>query len=145
MRVICPILPGCFSRTNQGQQKPAKLSLPWVLQVGRTFFLSALFVAEESQHHEGGHLVYGPLSLFSSTKGSIGYKLDVTKSHMDAWLLYSISILLVYFGDICSSFQNLRDLELLVNAKCLLITFELFNPPPTLMTSTKVSFQTNLY
>ena len=58
MRVICPIQPGRFSRANQGQEKPAKLSLPQHLASRTDDFLSTPFLAAVSLLLEESRLIY---------------------------------------------------------------------------------------
>ena len=48
---------------KNGESPPSYLFLR-TFRAGRTYFLSAPFIAAESQHHEGSHLIYGP---FEST------------------------------------------------------------------------------
>ena len=46
-------------------------------RAGRTYFLSASFIAVESQHHEESHLIYGPFEPTLSDQGfPVEHELD---------------------------------------------------------------------
>ena len=61
MRMTYPIQPGPFSRTAPKLRKLPTLSLSRTFRTGRTYLLSAPFIAAEAQHHKESHLIYGPL------------------------------------------------------------------------------------
>ena len=58
-----------FYPDHNGESPPNSLFLR-IFRAGWTYFLSSLFMVAEPSHHEESHLIYGPLSLPSLTKGS---------------------------------------------------------------------------
>ena len=55
--------PGHFLRQHKNGKSPLNYHFLRTFRAGRTYFLSAPFIAAESQHHEESRLIYGPLSL----------------------------------------------------------------------------------
>ena len=82
-----------------GQHKDGE-SLPNFLflrtfQAGRTYFLSAPFIAAESQHHEESHLIYGPFeSTFLDQGFPVEHELDARNPPLTGTALCCLSLLL---------------------------------------------------
>ena len=66
-------------------------------RTGRTYFLSAPFIAAEAQHHEERHLIYGPLESSLLNQGfPVKYELDAwnllhTRTPLSYPLTFAIS------------------------------------------------------
>ena len=54
-----------FPWQHKNGESPSNSLFLRIFRARWTYFLSSLFIAAESQHHEESHLIYGPLSLSS--------------------------------------------------------------------------------
>ena len=69
--------PDHFSGQHQIGEGPPNTLFLRIFRTGQTYFLSALFIAAASQHHEESHLIYGLLeSIFLEQGFPIEYEFD---------------------------------------------------------------------
>ena len=87
--------PDHFPGQHKKGERPPNYLFVITFQAGRTYFLSAPFIAAESQHHQESCLIYGPFeSTLLDQEFPVEHELDARNPPLTGTPLCRLSLLL---------------------------------------------------